>query len=298
MRETYLKILNLDNTATENDIKKSFRKLAVKYHPDKNPNPKAHEKFILICQAYEKLMDNNFSESDNGKNESPEAFRKRYHKDLTPEELEERLRKAKEYLKHKEYKEQNIREISYQEIQNSPIRIVSAVMCIVSLIILSLISLDYLILKPIENEGVLLIKGESGFTVNYLIYDIAGSRNFRDKNPEIKNSDVYFEMSARKDVDGWHHVDVNRMVTVLETPILGDYIGFVDNDNENTNIIFNMFRFHILFWAYFFIFLLPLITLLFKGANSFYIVFVYLTSYLSLITAVFFMFNVITHYWF
>jgi hypothetical protein len=297
LRESYLKILKLDNSATEYDIKKSFRKLAVKYHPDKNPDPKAHEKFILICQAYQKLQESDTAEPEVSQNESPEDYRRRYHRSLTPEDFEERLRKAKEYLKQKEYKEQNIREISFQEIQDSPIKSISAIMCLVSLVILSLISLDYLILKPIENAGVLMAKGESGLTVNYLIYDIEGSQLYRKDHPEQKNSDVYFEMSARKDYDGWHNTDVNRLVTVLQTPIFGDYIGFVDDNNENTNIIFNLLRFHILFWAYFIIFILPLITLLFKGANSFYIVFVYLTSYLSLIASVFFIFNVLTHYW-
>jgi hypothetical protein len=297
LRETYLKILKLDLNASDHDIKKSFRSLALKYHPDKNPSPKAQQKFIEICQAYEKLQEKPVSEGDKKVKETTFDFGKRYNRDLSQEEFEERLRKAKEYLKHKVYTEDNIREISYQEIQNTSIKSVSAIACIVSLIILSIIALDYLILKPIENDGVLLVTGQSGFTVNYLIYDIEGSQNYRKEHPNEKISDVYFKMSSRMNDDNWHHVNINQMVKVIQTPIIGDYLGFMEAGTEDDRIVFNIHRFHIIFWAYFVVFCLPLITLLFKGANSFYIVFVYLASYLSLIGAFFFIFNVITHYW-
>jgi len=49
----YYQILGLTKNATADAIKKSFRKLAVKYHPDKNPNDKkAEEKFKEINEAY------------------------------------------------------------------------------------------------------------------------------------------------------------------------------------------------------------------------------------------------------
>ncbi len=54
----YYKILGVDKTATKDDISKAFRKLAVKYHPDKNPNNKAaEEKFKEITEANEVLSD-------------------------------------------------------------------------------------------------------------------------------------------------------------------------------------------------------------------------------------------------
>lgn len=54
----YYKILGVEKKAAETDIKKAYRKLAQKYHPDKNPNNKsAQEKFKEINEAYEVLGD-------------------------------------------------------------------------------------------------------------------------------------------------------------------------------------------------------------------------------------------------
>lgn len=52
----YYKILDVDKTASEKDIKKSYRKLARQYHPDVNPGkPEAEAKFKEINEAYEVL---------------------------------------------------------------------------------------------------------------------------------------------------------------------------------------------------------------------------------------------------
>lgn len=54
----YYKILGVDKNASQNDIKKAFRKLARKYHPDLNPNdPSAKDKFQEINEANEVLSD-------------------------------------------------------------------------------------------------------------------------------------------------------------------------------------------------------------------------------------------------
>jgi molecular chaperone DnaJ len=57
-KRDYYEILGADRNASEEEIKKAYRKLALKYHPDKNPNDKAsEEKFKEIGEAYEILMD-------------------------------------------------------------------------------------------------------------------------------------------------------------------------------------------------------------------------------------------------
>lgn len=57
-RRDFYQILGVGKTASTSEIKKAYRKLAVKYHPDKNPDdPDAIAKFHDINDAYEALQD-------------------------------------------------------------------------------------------------------------------------------------------------------------------------------------------------------------------------------------------------
>ncbi len=57
-KRDYYEILAVERTATEEEVKRSYRKLAVKFHPDKNPDdPHAEEKFKELGEAYDVLMD-------------------------------------------------------------------------------------------------------------------------------------------------------------------------------------------------------------------------------------------------
>jgi DnaJ-class molecular chaperone len=50
-------VLGIEKTATEDDIKKAYRKLALRVHPDKNRAPEAQEAFKKVGQAYTTLSD-------------------------------------------------------------------------------------------------------------------------------------------------------------------------------------------------------------------------------------------------
>tara|TARA_B000000557_G_C20546106_1_gene346895 strand:- start:205 stop:597 length:393 start_codon:yes stop_codon:yes gene_type:complete len=52
----YYQILGLPNNASQEEVKKTYKKLALKYHPDKNNSEEANEKFKNISEAYNNII--------------------------------------------------------------------------------------------------------------------------------------------------------------------------------------------------------------------------------------------------
>lgn len=57
MEDDYYRILGINKDASNDEIKTAYRKLALKWHPDKNNDPKAIDKFSKISEAYQILSD-------------------------------------------------------------------------------------------------------------------------------------------------------------------------------------------------------------------------------------------------
>lgn len=91
----YFDILGLIETATPVDIRKQYRKLAMRFHPDKNPSTNAKEQFLLITDAYEILI---------GKKSAPKNSLT--HISRSKEKTnDDRLREAKKRYYEQVYKE-------------------------------------------------------------------------------------------------------------------------------------------------------------------------------------------------
>ena len=58
MKMDYYEVLQVERTASDTELKAAYRRLAMQYHPDRNPNnPDAEEKFKACSEAYQVLSD-------------------------------------------------------------------------------------------------------------------------------------------------------------------------------------------------------------------------------------------------
>ena len=79
--DDYYKILGVSRSASSADIKRAYRKLSLKYHPDKNPSEDAAAKFAEIASAYSVLSDEDKRKTyDHGGEDAVKMQEQRYSK--------------------------------------------------------------------------------------------------------------------------------------------------------------------------------------------------------------------------
>lgn len=88
-------VLGLRRQASDDEVKKAYRKLAIKYHPDKNPTEEAKNKFLEVQRAYETLSDRD----------------KRRHYDLTGRDAEQQQQQqgGHQYHQHQQHPQYHFR---------------------------------------------------------------------------------------------------------------------------------------------------------------------------------------------
>jgi hypothetical protein len=120
----YFEILEIQPTKNAKVIKKAFRRLAFKYHPDRNKTEEAHVKFIQLSEAYENLIaaiDHAKLSPDERKEQAPKRSNRttKYSTNYSSKDLaEERLKQARHRYEEMRRKEQEENEAYYKEISS------------------------------------------------------------------------------------------------------------------------------------------------------------------------------------
>lgn len=199
-KQKYFQILGITPTSDKSVIKKAYRKLAFKYHPDVNDSPQAQSEFVKITDAYDILLGVKKSPKSrvNSKaNSSPNPDRK-----STKEEKEERVKAARaryEQAKKRELEEEA--QYYLKLIQGKKWTFLKR-FSIVSALFAVLLCVDFVL--PTKNE--------------FIVLDTVSTNNaYSIVSFELENSEHYFDYSQTSSLKYFPLIEVHF------TPIFNDF---------------------------------------------------------------------------
>ena len=270
MVKNYYKTLGLSTSATKAEIKIAYRKLAKKYHPDKNKSKHASQLFIEVNEAYAYLTNETSTFQNKNIVKTPPRKRSKYSED----ELKKRMEWARKYAQYKKVKEERMMELEYYKIHNSSRKKIINLINWVSISVAFMIFMDYKILPTIPVEVDLI--------TNYM--DM-GSDNFVLKFKDVDNNDFNFAVSI-EDVKYLNIAKIKDYSTRKSMILRQNTNMLLNIDNEIISIE-NHFCVYKVFYFYFIILLLPLITIFSKGPNTVHILSSYVISSVATIGVIF-----------
>jgi len=273
VRKDYLKILGLNDDASDEQIKKAWKKKVLQFHPDKNPNDNAQIEFIKVCDAYQKLSDGTFEKIEETIQPEANEFYKKYNQNLTTEDVEKRRQKAREHSKYKEMYEEYILSISYKSLRKSFLYKFSNIVAICSLIIGSILFLDYAVLEPKVETAVILNYQYNIDNIVYYVYDL---------NYQIPTKKREYEVSTALSSDNLKGLNYNSFIKIYKSRILNQNISFSHADDTYQTSMINRFSIYVAFWVFIVLFSLPILNFAIRGPNTLYLVVVHVNAYLPI----------------
>ena len=270
MVKNYYKSLGISPSANKHEIKAAYRKLAKKYHPDKNRSINAKNIFIEINEAYANLSNEKHKVLKNPVSNTFNKSRSKY----SEEEFNKRMEWAKKYARYKKIKEEKINEFTYFKIQNSYFSWFIPLISWIAIGFAFLIFLDSKIL-PTNSIDVKIVKRYIDMESDNLIFEL------------IDFNENEFEFGVSLGNVKYINQIKTKQFSVERSPILNQNAHIVFNKNGEIIYIINSLCVYKIFYFYFILLLLPLITILSKGPNVVYILSTYIITSISVFGIIF-----------
>ena len=271
----YYKILGLPNQSDKKLVKRAYRRLAMKYHPDKNDDRKANEKFILINEAYAKIMDESAYQNTWNTYQNKKAKAKE-------EELKKRMQWAKKYAQYKKDQEERIAEITYNKIQHSALGWIYPLISWVCIGFAFLLFLDFMVMNTKDLDV--------DFDRSYV--DMATEKDvllFKDKESEEYIGEFAVHIDDVKRLEFSKKVKYKCQLT----PIFNELVTLTFYHQDENIKIFNHYSVYRAAYIILFFLLTPVITLISKGPNFLHVFCVYFVSGFASLTLLSFVISVI-----
>ena len=271
----YYKILGLPNQSDKKLVKRAYRRLAMKYHPDKNDDRKANEKFILINEAYAKIMDESAYQNTWNTYQNKKAKAKE-------EELKKRMQWAKKYAQYKKDQEERIAEITYNKIQHSALGWIYPLISWVCIGFAFLLFLDFMVMNTKDLDV--------DFDRSYV--DMATEKDvllFKDRESEEYISEFAVHIDDVKRLEFSKKVKYKCQLT----PIFNELVTLTFYHQDENIKIFNHYSVYRAAYIFLFFLLTPVITLISKGPNFLHVFCVYFVSGFASLTLLSFVISVI-----
>jgi hypothetical protein len=270
MVKNYYKTLGLSSSASKAEIKVAYRKLAKKYHPDKNKSKQASQLFIEVNEAYAYLTNEGTSYRIN----YPEKTTNSNKSKSSEDELRKRMDWARKYAQYKKVKEERMMELEYYKIHNSSRKKFINLINWVSISFAFLILVDFKILPTSSIHVDLITK-----------YVDVGSDKLVFKFKDVDDNNFNFGVSL-EDVRFLNNAKIKDYYTEKSILFRQNTHMLLNIDNEIISIE-NNFCVYKVFYFYFTILLLPLITIFSKGPNTIHILSSYVISSVATLGIIF-----------
>ena len=270
MVKNYYKTLGLSSSASKAEVKVAYRKLAKKYHPDKNKSKQASQLFIEVNEAYAYLTNERSSYRINYPEKTTNSNKSKYSED----ELRKRMDWARKYAQYKKVKEERMMELEYYKIHNSIRKKIINLINWVSISFAFLILVDFKILPTSSIHVDLITK-----------YVDVGSDKLVFKFKDVDNNNFNFGVSL-EDVRFLNIAKIKDYSTEKSILFRQNTHMLLNIDNEIISIE-NNFCVYKVFYFYFTILLLPLITIFSKGPNTVHILSSYVVSSVATLGIIF-----------